>query len=176
MSSDDETTGEGSGTVGGWRIDPEALRQQLLDNLARRGVDGARLRWLSIEETEQLIQRWMDLGASRYGVFALIPSDDTDVRRAEYEDDRLPSWLDVASHREVLVSFSRPADGQRRIARCDFAFVIDNLASLALADGDGFAAVTADLGGVLLVNVDEGFAGSRLEIDAWGEFVRPSEL
>lgn len=174
MTNEKDKTDQGS--AGRWRIDPEALRQQLLDNLAARGVDGARLMWLSNEETDQLIQRWVDLGACRYGVFALIPPDDSDVRRAEYEDDHVPSWLDGTPHREVLISFSRPADGRRRIARCDFAFVLDNIASLALADGDGFAAVTPDLGGVLLVNVEEDLERSRLEIDAWGEFVRRSDL
>ena len=56
-------------------------------------------------------------------------------------------------------------------ARCDWGFVLDNLAALARADTDGFAAVTSEFEGVLLVNVEEELGDSVLEIEAWGDLI-----
>lgn len=155
-----------------WFIDPEVLEQRLVDSLAARGVDTSGLNWLSSEETDSVIQHWMNLGAQRYGRLALIPGAEDNVHRGEFDNGELPAWLNTGPWvREIFISFSHPAGGRRRIARSTFGFVIDNLFSLARADGDGFGAVTASLEGVLLVNVSED-PDSPLEIDAWGDFVR----
>jgi hypothetical protein len=155
-----------------WRIDPDVLEQRLVDNLAARGVDTSGLNWLSSEETSSVVQRWMDSGAQRYGHLAFIPAVDSNVRRGEFDYGELPTWLETDLRpREVFASFSHPAGGSRRIARSTFGFIVDNLVALACADGDGFAMLTSDLGGILLVNVPDSL-DSRLEIDAWGDFVR----
>jgi hypothetical protein len=173
MESASTTPEEAARIRARWRIDPEELERRLVDELAAHGVDTARLTWLSSEETRSVVQRWIEDGAQRYGRLALVPPPDSNVHRGEFGDGELPTWLDAGPRRrETFISFSRPAGGPRRIARCEFGFVIDNLASLARADGDGFAAVTSGLEGVLLVNVDDRLGDSRLEIDAWGEFIR----
>jgi hypothetical protein len=173
MDNQSTTPEEAAKIRAGWRIDPEVLRRRLVGDLAMRGVDTSRLTWLSLEETGSVVQRWMDLGAQRYGRLALIPPSGSNVHRGEFDDGELPPWLNTESRsKDAFVSFSRPAGGPRRIARCEFGLVVDNLASLARADGDGFAAMTSGLEGVLLVNVDDRLGDSRLEIDAWGEFVR----
>jgi hypothetical protein len=172
MDNDSTTPEEAAKISASWRIDPDVLQQRLVDGLAERGVDTAGLTWLSSEETDSVVQHWMDLGAQRYGHLALIPLPNSNVHRGDFDDGELPPWLDTASRsRKVFVSFSRPAGGRRRIASGEFGFVIDNLASLARSDGDGFAALTSGLEGVLLVNVDNNLGDSRLEIDAWGEFI-----
>jgi len=177
MTSDSTTPEEAAEIVARWRTDPEVLRQRLLEDLAGRGVDLTALSWLSAEETDILVQRWIDGGAQRYGRFALIPPPDSNVHRGEFPDGELPSWLDAAARsQEVFVSFSRPAGGRKRIARSELGFVLDNLFPLARADGDGFAAVTPEMEGVLLVNVGGDLDDSYVEIDAWGELIRePSE-
>jgi hypothetical protein len=171
MNNNSTTPEEAAEIRASWQLDPEAVRQRMLDSLAERGVDTDRLTWLSSDETDAMVQHWMGLGAYRYGRLALIPPPDSNVRRGEFEDGTLPPWLDTTS-RDIFVSFSRPSGGPKRIARCEFSFVVENLVALARADGDGFAALTPDLEGVLLVNVEEELGASVLEIDAWGEFIR----
>jgi hypothetical protein len=176
MNDNSTTPEEAANIAARWSLDPEIVRQHLMDELAERGVDISGLTWLSLEETAQQVQRWIDKGAQRYGRLALIPPPGSDVRRGEFNHGDLPPWLETSARkREVLVSFSRPAGGQKRIARCEFGFVVDNLVSLARADGDGFAAVTPDLAGVLLVNVEEDLGHSALEFDAWGTFIRATQ-
>jgi hypothetical protein len=155
-------------------LGPDMHEQYLVDNLAAHGVDTRGLDWLSSDQASSVVQRWMERGAQRYGHLAFIPAVDSNVCRGEFDHGELPTWLETdLGSREVFASFTRPASerGPRRIARSTFGFIIDNLVSLACADGDGFAVVTSDLESVLLVNVPDSLE-SRLEIDAWGDFVR----
>jgi hypothetical protein len=155
-----------------WHPDPDLLEQRLVDDLVARGVNLSEMKWLSLEETGSVVQYWMGLGAQRYGRLALVPADGSNVRRGEFPEGELPIWLcSDPQSREVFISFSRPASGRRKMARSTLGFAVDNMAALARADGDGFAAVTSNLEGVLLVNVSLD-PGSPLEIDAWGDFVR----
>jgi hypothetical protein len=172
MNNNSTTPEETAEIVARWGQDPELARQRLIDGLSERGVDITDLTWLSSEETSAQVQHWIDQGSQRYGRFALIPPQGSNVHRGEFADGELPPWLDIRDRsQEVFVSFSRPASGQKRIARCQFGYVVDNLVSLARADGDGFAAATPDLRGVLLVNVDESLGESMLEFDAWGTLI-----
>jgi hypothetical protein len=167
------TPEEATEIVARWVQDPELARQRLIDGLADRGVDPTGLTWLSSEETSTQVRHWIDQGAQRYGRFALIPPQGSKVYRGEFRDGELPPWLDTRDlSQDVFVSFSRPAAGHKRIARTRFGYVVENLVSLARADGDGFAAFTADLSGVLLINVDNDLDESTLEFDAWGTLIR----
>lgn len=172
MNDSSTTPEEAAEIVARWGRDPELVRRHLVDGLAERGVDTTGLTWLSSEETSTQVQHWIDQGAQRYGRFALIPPEGSNVHRREFNDGELPPWLDTGDRaQEMLVSFSRPAGGQKRIARSTLGYVVDNIVSLARADGDGFAAATPDLRGVLLVNVEESLGESTLEFDAWGTLI-----
>lgn len=174
MNDNSTTPDEAAQIRARWREDVETVRQRLVDKLIERGVDTARLTWLSSLESESVIQHWIDLGARRYGHLALNPPPDGNARRGEFPDGTLPLWLS-ASSRDVFVQFFRPSSG-RLLARCDLDFAVDNLSIFARADGDGFGAIAPNLEGVLLVNVEDRLGDSTLEIDAWGEFVcDPSE-
>jgi len=176
MSDQSSTPEEAAALRARWQLDSEPVRHELLDRLSERGIDIRGLAWLSPDETAAQIQRWIDLGAQRYGRLALIPPAHCNVRRGEFRDGTLPTWLDLGE-RELLVSFSRPfGSGQKRIARCESEFVRHNLVDLARADGDGFAAMSERLEGVLLVNVEERLGDSSLDIDAWGEFILPDAI
>jgi hypothetical protein len=84
--------------------------------------------------------------------------------RGEFPTETLPKWLDT-SPRTVLILFFQPSQGHL-LAPCQLEFAIENLVALARADGDGFAAITAQLEGVLLVNAEEDLGDSVLEIEA----------
>jgi hypothetical protein len=170
MNNNSATPEEAAEITARWREDIETVRQRLVGNLIERGVDTSRFAWLSSTESESVIQHWIDLGAQRYGRLALNPPPDSNAHRGEFQDGVLPSWLDKTP-RTVFVQFFRPSSG-RLMARCDSTFAIDNHVAFARADGDGFGAMTQDLEGVLLVNVEEYLGDSTLEIDAWGRFVR----
>jgi hypothetical protein len=90
--------------------------------------------------------------------------------RGEFPAGTLPEWLHAAPGTGFILFF-QPSRGHL-LARCELKFAIDNLVAFARADGDGFAAMTAELAGVLLVNVEEELGDAVLEIEAWGTFVR----
>ncbi|HLL68011.1 MAG TPA: hypothetical protein VK453_20185 [Micromonosporaceae bacterium] len=170
MDDDFANPDEAGEIRGRWREDPDSVRERLISRLAELDIDTDRLSWLSLQESRSVTQRWIDLGAQRYGGLALHPPPGSDARHAEYADGVPLSWL-ATTPREVFLLFFRPSPGGL-LARSDFGFAIANLPALAHADGDGFGALTRDLEGVLLVNLDERPGKSALEIDAWGEFVR----
>lgn len=170
MNNDSTAPHEAAEIRARWREDLDSVRERLMGHLVELGVDIDRLTWLSSAESESVIQHWIDLGAQRYGHLALNPPPDSNARHGEFQDAALPSWLD-RTPRDIFVQFFHPSTG-RLLARSDFSFAIDNLFTLARADGDGFGAMTQDLEGVLLVNVEDRLGNSALEIDAWGEFVR----
>jgi hypothetical protein len=149
-----------------WQQDVELVKSKLLRRLAGRGVDTANLRWLSANEASSVLQLWARLGPRRYGTFALIPPPGVSAMRGEFSTGTLPKWLDT-SPRTVLILFFQPSQGHL-LAQCQLEFAIENLVALARADGDGFAAITAQLEGVLLVNAQEDLSDSVLEIEAWG--------
>jgi hypothetical protein len=149
-----------------WQQDVELVKSKLLRRLAGRGVDTANLRWLSANEASSVLQLWARLGPRRYGTFALIPPPGVSAMRGEFSTGTLPKWLDT-SPRTVLILFFQPSQGHL-LAQCQLEFAIENLVALARADGDGFAAITAQLEGVLLVNAQEDLGDSVLEIEAWG--------
>jgi hypothetical protein len=165
-SNPDDATGSAAHR---WREESEKARQRLLVRLAERGVDTSRFDWLSPAESEATVQRWVELGAQRYGSLALIAPPGVNAARGEYRDGDIPPWL-ARSSRRVFVLFFQDFRMQF-LARCDFEFVLDNLVAMARADGDGFAAMTGGLEGTLLVNVEEKLGNSALEIEAWGEFI-----
>jgi hypothetical protein len=152
-----------------WREEAALARQRLLGSLARRGVETARLEWLSHDESESLVRHWMDRGARKYQGLSLNPPSGASVRRGQFQDGTLPSWLE-RNPRPVFILFFRPSTGGL-IARSDLEFALGNLVDLARSDGDGFAVITPDLEGVLLINVEEKLGDSALEIDAWGELI-----
>jgi hypothetical protein len=129
------------------------------------------MEWLSLEESSALVRHWVeDLGAEKWGQLALI----TPGAGAEYGEFPLhgqPDWL-IDSRGEVYVTFSEYR--QIGVARCAWQLIVDNLTALALADGDGFAAVTEELGGVLIVDLEVDDGAQRLEITAWGDLLTRS--
>lgn len=172
--NDNSTTPEEAAEIRArWHEDTEVVRQRLLGKLGQRGVDTSRLTWMSSTESESVIQHWISLGAQRYGRLALNPPPGGNARRGEFQDGTLPPWLDRSS-RDVVVQFLRPSSG-RLLARCGYDFAVENLVEFARADGDGFGAMTSNLEGVLLVNVEEHLGDSILDIDAWGEFIRDDQ-
>lgn len=173
MDNNSTTPNEAAEIRARWREDLDSVRQRLIGKLVERGVDTDGLTWLSSVECELVIQHWIDLGAQRYGRLALNPPPDSDARHGEFQDGILPSWLD-RTPRDIFVQFFHPSNGHL-LARSDSSFAIDNLFTLARADGDGFGAMTQNLEGVLLVNVKDRLGDSVLEIDSWGKFVRDCE-
>lgn len=123
------------------------------------------LAWLSREASADRILRWRGMGAERYGRLALIPPEGTAVYRGQIIDDLLPSWLEFENRdQKVYVGFS--ADGP--LAFCEWGYVLDNIAALVRADGDGYAVIRPALEGIVLVNLDED-AGGEVLVDAWGD-------
>jgi hypothetical protein len=152
-----------------WQEDWEIVRRRLLGALIEHSVDVSELVWLSGEESESVVRHWVDIGAERYGRLALIAPPWAGVLRGEYGGGVIPSWLD-GRPREVFVMFFQDYH-KKFVARCGWKFVLDNITVLARADGDGFAALTSELEGVLLVNVEDELGDSVLEIEAWGDLV-----
>jgi hypothetical protein len=170
MNNDSTTPEEAAEIRARWREDIETIQRRLIDRLVERGVDTSHLNWLSAAESASVIQHWMDLGAQRHGRLALNPPPGSNAHRGDFPDGILPAWLGRSS-RDVVVQFFRPSSGHL-LARSTFDFAVDNLVSLARADGDGFGAMAPDLEGVLLVNVEESLGDSSLDFDAWGEFIQ----
>jgi hypothetical protein len=153
--------------------DPEVVRARLLQCLTEFEVEVVRIKWLPLDETRAIRARWVERGYQRYGRLALIALPGTEMRWGECEDGEVPEWLDTSGRdREVLLMFFAPPGEQSCLASCTYGFALDNLVRLARCDGEGFAALTPGLEGALLVNVDVDLGGSRLQIDAWGDFVR----
>lgn len=150
--------------------DPSVVLHRLNALLVCRGVDTAKMSWLSFDEGISMVEYWTSIGVRRYGRLSLQPPVGSNIKRGEFADGDVPSWLDVQS-RPVFVKFSRPTK-KPFIARCDLAFAVANCVVLARSDGDGFAAMTPDLEGVLLVNVEDRLGDSILDFDAWGVFVK----
>lgn len=144
------------------------LRGSVLSKLAALGVDCSGFESLSLNESDPIVRRWVEMGAERYGRLALVAPPGMRVMRGEFQDGIIPDWLD-RGHRLVFVLFrDYRSEG---LARCNWEFALANYADMARTDGDGFAAVTEELEGVLLVNVEEGLGDSVLEIEAWGELI-----
>lgn len=126
------------------------------------------LEWLPPGESAALVRYWADgLGAQRHGHLALLPPA-AGVRHGEYPPRRVPAWL-ASDAGPVLVLFQdyRAAG----LARCSWTFVLANMAAMAAVDGNGFAAVSGDLAGVLLVDPADGDDAPTLEITAWGDLI-----
>jgi hypothetical protein len=151
------------------RPDVEEAQAALIDDLARGGVDVRRLHWLPGPESRAIVRHWMELGAQRWGRLSLNPPADGSARRGEYPDDELPPWLRPVPA-EATVMFLRPATDYL-LARCETAFAVAERSRLARIDGDGFCALTPELDGGLLVNVETRLGDEALDIDAWGSFV-----
>lgn len=151
------------------RPDVGEAQATLIADLARGGVDVRRLHWLPPAENRTIVRHWMELGAQRWGRLSLNPPVDGTARHGEYADDELPSWLRPGPA-EAIVMFLRPATDYL-LARCATEFAVAERARLARIDGDGFCALTPDLDGGLLVNVEARLGDEALDIDAWGTFV-----
>jgi hypothetical protein len=126
------------------------------------------LEWLTPGESAALVRHWTDdLGAQRYGRFALIrPS--LGFVHGTYPAETTPAWLADDAGAVLVLFQDYPAAG---LARCAWKFVLANIAALAAVDGNGFAAVSGDLAGVLLVDPTDNERTPALEIEAWGELI-----
>lgn len=154
--------------------EPDAGQAQatLIADLTHAGVNVEHLRWLPLAESRSVVRHWMGLGAQRWGRLSLNPPAGSRVRRGEYPDDELPPWLRPVPP-ESIVMFFRPATDYL-LARCATAFAVAERARLARTDRDGFAALTPELDGGLLVHVESRLGDAALDIDAWGSFVAPA--
>jgi hypothetical protein len=126
------------------------------------------LEWLPPGESAALVRHWADdLGAERYGHLALIPPA-AGYMYGAYPAGMVPAWL-AGDAGPVFVLFQdyRAAG----LARCSWAFVLVTMAAMAAVDGNGFAAVSGDLAGVLLVDPSDGDDAPTLEIMAWGDLI-----
>ena len=138
--------------------------------LSSRGVDPSFLKWLTVNESRPYIERWLAAGHERYGRLALNPVPGSAVMRGDYLDAEPPRWLapDIGS---VFVLWSGYME--YGLAQCAWALFVANYAAMARADGEFIAAVTADMNGVVSVDVERDRLGDRmLEFTAWGCVVR----
>jgi hypothetical protein len=160
------------------RIDPRIVRAGINEALNAGSIsfgasDGSgkapeRLEWLSLNESKAMVKHWIDdLRAEKYGHLALL-TPESGAMRGNASPGSIPSWLAKDADRVFILFQDYVKIG---IAYCSWAFVLSNMAKMALIDGNGFAAVTDELAGVLLVDPEDGDAVLAFSIEAWGSLV-----
>lgn len=168
-----DETGDAEKANGGERetsaLGGQEIRQFMQASLAALGIASSELEWLPLDESNSIVRHWVDeLGAQKYGRLALIAPSSGAIRD-EIPVGSLPSWLVRDSTPTYILFQNYKTTG---LARSRWNFVVDNMAALALLDGNGFAAVSDEMEGVLLVDIEEGQAATTLVVEGWGSRVR----
>jgi hypothetical protein len=84
-----------------------------------------------------------------------------------------PPWLAEDADSVFLIFNNYRTIG---IARCQWKLVRENIFTLAVIDGNGYAAVSPELTGVVLVDLELDDGSSSFEIMAWGDLVDPQHI
>lgn len=84
----------------------------------------------------------------------------------------VPSWLATSADSIFIVFNEYRITG---IASCSWEFIRENLVALATIDGNGYAAVTPELTGIAIVDLEIDGDSSKYEIMAWGDLVLAGE-
>ncbi|MEV7195348.1 hypothetical protein AB0N81_26610 [Streptomyces sp. NPDC093510] len=149
-------------------------RQELLRRLASLGVDGDALSWLSPEESDALVEGWISALGLPPGDQLTFRPRDTGLRTWTYRAGTpAPSRVPAPGPAKARVPRLLVLFGDYRtmgIASADPQWVADCAEPLAVADGNGFVAVTESLDYVLQVDLEEtGDQSADIEVTLWGD-------
>jgi hypothetical protein len=154
-------------------IDPRIVRARISEALNAGGVSVGkndesgklpeRLGWLSLNESKAMVKHWIDdLRSERCGHLVLTP--ESCAMRENVYPGVIPSWLAKDADRVLILFQDYLKIG---IAYCSWAFALGQIAEMALIDGNGFAAVSDELAGVLLVDPEGDDVVPVFSIEAW---------
>lgn len=150
--------------------DGEKSRSALLDRLASSGLQPSAMRWLSLDETDELVARLQGGHASGIGgLLCFTPGDRPAARRSfrvgEIQDESAsPRVRATAPDEEVIVLFH---DYLRTgAALTSLGYLCNHVMSLAQVDGNGLVAVRKDDQGFMVVDYDD--QSSIVDIHLWG--------
>ncbi|MEU1120735.1 MULTISPECIES: hypothetical protein [unclassified Streptomyces] len=160
--------------------DGKAARQDLLQRFGALGGNAQAVSWVSLDESDSLVRRWGSVLGVPAGEQLTFRPPASGQRtwtcawtvRAEERPSAPPAYpaqsvpLPTSNASLFLLFGDYRSMG---IARSSPHLLTDFLEELALADGDGFMAVTESLDYVLQVDVEENEGTTELELAVWGD-------
>lgn len=159
----------------------KAAREELLRRFESLGGDVDALSWLSLEESDSLVQDWLAAqGLPPGDQLAFLPPESGDPGHRTWTHQvgtppPRPTPIPVpASAPHLLILFGNYSS--MGIACAAPQWVAESSEPLAVADGNGFVAVTESLGYVLQVDLEENDdRPAEIEVTLWGEGERTEQ-